>query len=117
MQLQGGDYPNQGRVEIFLNGEWGTVCDDGFDLNAGDIVCRQLGFNHAIEFYSGTSHFEQAYGPIHLENVVCQGYEESIMFCDHSTVGVHDCTHNEDVGVLCDSDDYPNYIDSGKFML
>ena len=117
MSLQGGDYPNQGRVEIFLNGEWGTVCDDKFDLNAGNVVCRQLGFDHAIQFYPRSRHFGQGYGPIHLDDVMCQGYEESIMLCHHLDVGVHNCHHDEDVGVLCESDDYPNYIMLGKLLV
>ena len=34
-----------GRVEIFLSGEWGTVCDDGAYYEAARVVCRQLGYN------------------------------------------------------------------------
>ena len=34
-----------GRVEIFLSGEWGTVCDNGAGNNDAIVVCRQLGYN------------------------------------------------------------------------
>lgn len=44
VRLAGGDGRKEGRVEIFLNGEWGSVCDHGWnDVNAA-VVCRQLEF-------------------------------------------------------------------------
>ena len=45
VQLVGGGYHDRGTIQIFHNGQWGTICDDNFDSNDGDVICRMLGFN------------------------------------------------------------------------
>ena len=44
MRLVGGKSPNEGRVEICLNGQWGTVCDDSWGSVDAQVACRQLGY-------------------------------------------------------------------------
>ena len=46
IRLKGGRYPNEGRVEVYCNGQWGTICDDGFDSTDAQTICKQLGYNN-----------------------------------------------------------------------
>ena len=88
-------------MEIFY-GQWGTVCDDLWDLNDAAVVCRQLGYLRASFAYS-SSHFGQGTGPIWLDNIQCTGTESRLDQCPHNGIGVHNCIHSEDTGVRCTS--------------
>ncbi len=53
-----GDLPSSGRVEVYHDGQWGTVCDDGWELAEAQVVCRQLGFPGAISVTTGGQYGE-----------------------------------------------------------
>uniref|UniRef100_A0A672HCS7 Soluble scavenger receptor cysteine-rich domain-containing protein SSC5D n=1 Tax=Salarias fasciatus TaxID=181472 RepID=A0A672HCS7_SALFA len=97
----GGNSSCSGRVEIFHFGQWGTVCDDFWDLLDAEVVCRQLGCGTARSALSNAA-FGAGRGPIWLDNVHCYGNESSISDCRHSGFGVHNCGHHEDASVTCE---------------
>ena len=100
VRLIGGATEYEGRVEFYYNGQWGTVCDDNWDINDAAVVCRQLHFTGASEALR-LSAFGQGTGPIWLDNVLCTGSEQQLSDCPHNGFGTHNCIHSEDAGVRC----------------
>ena len=91
---------SSGRVEVLHNGTWGTICDNSWDLNDANVVCRQLGYSGALSA-PGDAAFGQGTIQIWLDDLQCVGDETSILECSHRGWGVHSCGHSRDAGVVC----------------
>ncbi|XP_030841141.1 lysyl oxidase-like 2 isoform X1 [Strongylocentrotus purpuratus] len=101
-RLADGMHPWEGRVEVSMHGgSWGTVCDDGFNMNAANVVCKMVGYKKAVQYFFGSSQFGRGPGRILLDEVECLGTEKNLLACEHNPIGVTDCSHSEDVGIRC----------------
>uniref|UniRef100_A0A7N6BYT3 Lysyl oxidase homolog n=1 Tax=Anabas testudineus TaxID=64144 RepID=A0A7N6BYT3_ANATE len=99
---------NEGRVEVFYSGEWGTVCDDDFTIHAAQVVCRELGYVEAVS-WSPSSKYGKGEGRIWFDNLHCTGKEATLALCPSNGIGVSDCKHSEDVGVVCSDKRIPGF--------
>nr|XP_025965049.1 T-cell differentiation antigen CD6 isoform X2 [Dromaius novaehollandiae] len=98
LQLAGGRSRCEGRVEMEQAGQWGTVCDDAWDLADANVVCRQLRCGWALHARDNAS-FGRGSGLILRDDVSCEGHEDHLWDCPATQK--HDCSHKEDAGVVC----------------
>ena len=103
IRLANGKNEKQGRVEVYWNNQWCTVCDDLWDDNDATVICKQLGYSRgSTRGYARVSaYFGEGSGLILLDNVNCNGRESNIFDCRYRNFSEHDCEHHEDAGVVC----------------
>ena len=128
VRLVNGDTIYEGRVEVCINNDWHTVCDDGWSSTDARVVCRHLGYSYTgcesliemrelILYYKGSLYIDgtakvsaaygQGTGDIAMENVACYGTETDLFACKSSPIfSTGSCTHLEDAGVVCEGMQY-----------
>ncbi|XP_041453692.1 deleted in malignant brain tumors 1 protein-like [Lytechinus variegatus] len=102
IRLVDGSSDSEGRVEVYYNGEWGTVCDDSWDDTDATVVCQVLGLGDSGTA-RGNAAFGEGSGNIILDNVQCDGTEANLFSCPNNGPNIHNCGHYEDAGVVCSS--------------
>ena len=103
VRLVGGDTTLEGRVEVFLLGQWGTVCDNNWDIVDAIVVCRQLGNLQAVEAPRYAA-FGAGSGPSWYYSLYCTGTESNLTECSKITYNFGSaCSHSRDAGAVCSS--------------
>ena len=83
-------------------GVWGTICDDNFGPEEGEVVCRMLGFETSTAIIHSEAAFNPGSGPIWVYSIVCKGNERNLRECKSSDWRPSfQCKHLEDVGIEC----------------
>ncbi|XP_047460261.1 T-cell differentiation antigen CD6-like isoform X2 [Mugil cephalus] len=100
VRLAGGPDRCAGRVELWRDGTWGTVCDDEWDMTDANVVCAQLDCGYALNVTGQGGSFPPGRGPIHRDDLNCTGSEDNLWDCP-AQQDESDCGHKEDAGVVC----------------
>jgi hypothetical protein len=107
VRLQGGSTSNAGRVEVYCNGQWGTICDDGFGTFDATTVCKQMGYSGYIRYnHLRNNHLRNlnisSDTPIWMKHISSSSTDSCILSrnpCDSRTITT--CDHSQDVSVEC----------------
>ncbi|XP_076105846.1 scavenger receptor cysteine-rich type 1 protein M160-like [Mytilus galloprovincialis] len=101
IRLKNGANPSEGRVEVFHNNQWGTICSDNFEKADASVICHMLGFDPLYPKVYKDSRFLPGNGPIWMNNVECWGTEEDLAECEFDKYGRNTCNHSQDIGISC----------------
>ena len=105
MRLVGGNFENEGTIQVCYGGRWGQVSDQGWDANGARVVCNQLGYTGGskIQYNLNTNYYYiildavptigSSYGKsnltIHLKFVACSGNEINIDLCSKTKLSLN----------------------------
>jgi hypothetical protein len=106
IRLVGGTNDAEGRVEVLINGTWGSVCHTAFGAVDAEVTCREAGYLGlawcTAPTYLTWASYGRGTGPVYLENLGCIGNETMLLDCVHrEPIGTGSCTHAQDVSVDC----------------
>ncbi|CAH8472847.1 unnamed protein product [Schistosoma rodhaini] len=99
LMLIDGASKNEGTVLVNRHGKWGTICDDNWTLKEANVICRMLGFPHALQATTRDYFFSNSEYDYLMDDVYCKGSESYLDECVYWTE--HDCLKREEAGVIC----------------
>ena len=119
VRLVDGSHQYEGRVEVCIANQWGTVCSNSWDSTDATVVCKDLGYaftngclifsniifniiHYTVATARTNAYFGSGTGPIYLEDVTCSSSDTSILQCTSDPLLSGGCTHYQDAGVECE---------------
>ncbi|XP_068707041.1 scavenger receptor cysteine-rich domain-containing group B protein-like [Montipora foliosa] len=107
IRLAGSKDPFAGRLEVFIAGIWGTVRNNGWNMTSSNVACRQLGYRGANAYILfSVEKFGKGQGPVWMSGVNCKGHEKSLWECPFSKIAGIYWDHDNDIGLVCQTDDH-----------
>ena len=100
VRLVGGNSNNEGRVEIYYNNTWGTVCRNYWGSSDSNTMCRQLGYTGSIRYYL-SPFVDHENTPIWMDRVGCGTFDICLGKCSFAGFGNNRCQHSQDIFVSC----------------
>ena len=100
IRLTGGPTIYEGRVEVFINGQWGTVCGDGIDTNEAETLCQSLGFGPHRYITNGTTLGNSTDIPLVINDLMCSEYYDHFMDCAFNQLSPM-CSSQSNLGLKC----------------
>jgi deleted-in-malignant-brain-tumors protein 1 len=102
VRLKDGINSRGGRFEVCMGGYWGSVCNSQWTAENTLVACRQVGYETLRPLTTTNAYAGQGEGPVNMAFVRCTGTEDSITDCPYqSGMGVTNCFHGNDVGIIC----------------
>ena len=101
IRLVDGPTNNTGRVELYIDNEWGSICDDGWSNEDAKVVCHQLGYPSEGAVAIGDAYYGEGSGPIVLRRMECEGTEDTIANCSFEGPYYTYCYHSAVASVNC----------------
>ncbi|XP_052771199.1 scavenger receptor cysteine-rich domain superfamily protein-like [Mya arenaria] len=106
VRLVDGDGIYEGRVEIEVNGTYGTICDSLFDLDDAEVICKTYNRSFGAAYYFTGARFGKGSGPIHIDRLFCGKLDTSLFQCPYHSIGF--CDHSRDVSLVCNECGQPD---------
>lgn len=107
VRLVDGQFVTEGRVEIYCNEKWGTVCETSDHTDFANVICQQLGYTNVVD-WDDLPISDNSTQPIWMKDVDCDLSKTCVAFCQTCPSSLDDaissCNHTQDMTVKCTYD-------------